>query len=803
MAKGKKTKELTESQKFLKAIENEKYEDAEIGQLCRDYMIIFGLNNNIMRHIPSLYDGLKPGERRILYSMYNSDLKPTSRYQKCGRIVGNVLAYHPHGDTPIYETLVKLAQEWSMTTPLIDGHGNFGSVTGDGAAAMRYTEARLTKFAWKTYFEEFDENVLDMIPNNTGDCVEPEYLPARYPVGLVNGTSGIGYGAACIIPPHNFSEVIDATIALIEDPEADIFLVPDSPTGCDIVDNGELQKINDTGVGKLLFRGKVIKTGDRVISIHSVPWQISFEKVKTDIIKYSKENKIVGIHDFFDHNKGHQLDYKIQLKREADPNKIIDTCFKKTFLEQTKPVAFVMIDDFEPVELNNKKFLLEWIDRRIEIKRRIVNHKLIKLKGKEHTLSILTFILKEENYTATVEKIRYAENRQQIVDYLVNDYGISSLQAKFIADMKLTSFTKSSVRKYKEDLEKVRKEIEKLEKITKSSKKIKKIIIEELEEGKKLFGVPRRSQIIKLSGEVAIPDTNHLLVITSNGNIKKLPEDATNIGQIEQGDTPIETLLCSNLSELLLFDRFGKVFKLPIHEIDNTTFDSFGDSIKRYANVQGGICRMVINPTQQLLDNMKTNVYVVFVTKNGLIKKTLVNEYMNIRNEIMAIDIKEDDELRTVKFINGDKEIIVYTENGFGIRFNTSDVKSTGRFTKGVKALTLENDNITGMEVIGENEDAMFMVTDKGNAKISLMDTFEVSERNSAPLKLIGLSENEHLIFVNTKQRGVDVNYNVFMKNDLLTISSADTNELPRMSKGKKLIPVRKGDSIISIVRNK
>ena len=314
------SKILTKKQKEKKeqkiAIQNEVIKDRNMGEMCREDMIIFGANNNLMRHIPSFYDGLKPGERRILYTMFH-DLKLShkSKFKKVATIVGNTLTYHPHGEIPVFNTLVKMAQPWETMMPLVDGYGNFGSSAGDPAAAGRYIEARLSYFAYKAYFEEFDTDTLDMVPNHTNDVFEPEYLPARYPITLVNGAFGIGYGLSCGIPPHNFKEVLEATITLLDDPSADIFLVPDIPSGAHIVDNGELRQICETGNGKLVMRGRIdLDEDNNILAIKSTPWMVSLNKVLGDILELQDQKKIIGIKDIDNQGEEGNIDVRLSLK---------------------------------------------------------------------------------------------------------------------------------------------------------------------------------------------------------------------------------------------------------------------------------------------------------------------------------------------------------------------------------------------------------------------------------------------------------------------------------------------------------
>lgn len=797
----KKKKDKTKKQ--LEAIKNEKINIINVGKMCKDDMMIFGANNNLMRHIPALYDGLKPGERRILYAMFK-DLKLSynSRYKKVATIVGNTLTYHPHGEGPVYQTLVKLSQPWNTMMPLVDGNGNFGSAAGDDAGASRYIEARLTYFAYKAYFEEFDPNIVDMVPNHTNDTFEPEYFPAKYPIALINGAFGIGYGAACGIPPHNFSEVCEATLELMDDPSADILLVPDIPSGAYIVDNGELGQINKTGSGKLVMRGIIdLDEKNNILSIKNTPWMVSLNKVIASILELQDSKKITGIKDIEDDGEEGEIDKKIILKKEVDPIAIMHTIYTKTNMQATKPVVFKVIDEFQDLDYNVKAFLLDWIDMRIETKRRVLNNKLIKAKERQHILHILLFILNKDNAEKTLKLVKNANNKKEIIEGLMKLYGISSLQADTIANMRVTGFSKEAKMKYQNEKSEIDKTIEELEKITRSDKKIKKIIKKELEEGIKLFGEPRRSEIISIEGEVKIRNTRHVVVFTLNGFVKKLPEDSTSIGFIEQGDYPMEIILSQNIDELLIFDQTGKISKVPVHAIANHTLDSKGEPLSKLATVNGRIAKIFAKPTPEMLamfEKKNQELYILMVTKNGIIKKTPISNYMNIKNELLGMVVKDGDELQTVKLLIGDKDIVVYTNKGFGVRFNSSEIKETSRMSIGVKSMELtEGEIVIGMELVNSDDKFLFAITDKGTGKKSTMSTFKTMERNSKPLRIISLEDNENLITIRTVKG--NEKFKAYLKASVELIDLENVPELPRLSKGKKLIPVRKGETIIDL----
>lgn len=377
-------------------------------------------------------------------------------------------------------------------------------------------------------------------------------------------------------------------------------------------------------------------------------------------------------------------------------------------------------------------------------------------------------------------------------------YGITSLQADTIAEMRLSAFSKEAYKKYIAEKENVDKTVKDLEKLVRSAKKIDNIIIEELEEGIKLFGEERRSKIITLDNEIKIRDTNHVVVFTKNGFVKKLPDNVKGVGFINQGDYPIELIRCKNTSELLIFDETGKISKLPVHEIRGCAITSEGMRLSEYCNVSGDITTVKIRPDLSALDTIKEPVYFIMITKNGIIKKTPASSYTNIKNELLGMILKDDDKLICVKMLAGDKDILVYTDKGFGVRFNSSEIRESSRMTVGVKAITMSDDeHIIGMDILNSKDKYILALTQKGLCKKCTLETFKTMNRADKPLRIITLDDNDELFSIQTI-KGTET-FDVFMKNGIEVIKTEDVLELPRLSKGKKLIPVKKGDLIVKL----
>lgn len=773
---------------------------ANISKACTEYMQIFGANNNLMRHLPGVLDGLKIGERRILYTMYMMGLSYNTPFTKVASICGNTLDYHPHGETPIYETLVKLAQPWNNIQTLIQGSGNFGNAAGASAASGRYIEARLSYYAYKCFFEEFSPDIVDMKRNYLDNKSEPEFLPSRYPNVLINNTFGIGYGLSTSICTYNLKEVLEATIDLIQNPDIeDIVLYPDSPTGAHIVDEGQFEEISRTGKGKFKMRGVIeIDEENNILHVKSTPLFVYWETIKKKIFELLNDGKNNLMRDFRDSSDGTHIHYKIYLKKEVDPYVVVSSIYSQTNMEKTFPVVFKLIEDWADNDYTIKSILQTWVDFRRETKRRYYNTKLLKFKERQHILEILLFILNKDNAEKTITIIKKSENKKEIVSKLMKEYGISSLQADTIAEMRLSAFSKEAYKKYIAEKENVDKTVKDLEKLVRSAKKIDKIIIEELEEGIRLFGEERRSKIISLDNEVKIRDTDHVVVFTKNGFVKKLPDNVKGTGFIHQGDYPIEVIRCKNTSELLIFDETGKITKLPVHEIRGCAITSEGMKLSEYRSVSGDITTVKIRPEISTLESFKESVYFIMITKNGIIKKTLASSYSNIKNELLGMILKDDDKLICVKMLVGDKDILVYTNKGFGVRFNSSEIRESSRMTVGVKAISMSDDeNIIGMDILNSKDKYILVITQKGLSKKCTLDTFKTMNRADKPLRIITLDDSDELFTIQTIKG--NETFDVFMKNGIEVIKAENILELPRLSKGKKVIPVKKGDLIVKI----
>lgn len=778
--------------------------EEDISVAMTNAMLVFGANTNFMRQLPNLIDGLKPVERRILYCMFKLGLKPEKEALKSSKIVGDTMStYHPHGDTTIYDVLVRMAQHWKMNLILTSPEGSFGNQYGDGASAMRYTESKLTKFAWDCYFDGFDVDNVFTRPNYDNKTVEPEYLPSKYPVGLFNGCFGIGSGIKVDIPPHNPGEVMEFTIERIKNPNAvPRIFYPDSPTGCDIIDNGSLDKLFFTGTGTIGYRG-IIEPDfeENSLTLYNAPPMVAMDNVLKKISELRQKNIIKGMINMDREMIGESAGLVYYFKKEIDIMEIRKLIFKYTAMETTLPVKFIALDNYEKSQYSFVRYIDEWIEIRREYKNIIYTKKLIKTYERIHTLKTLLMIFDGKNAHKTIDYIK-ENKRADVVPYLMKKFDISSLQANTIVGMSLGQFSKDSMANYRAMLPELEKERKNIDKILSNSDKIDEIIIEELKEGIKKYGYPRRSRVIKLDGEESVPNTKHKIVITSNGFVKKLPINATSIGELSEGDIPTDIIEISNPEDLMVIDNTGMIHKLPVSKLTNSELSAHGESVTDYIKIKGRVCCIIPKPNPETI-TAESGVYMLFVTKNGMIKKTNVHEFVNMKSSIIGMKVDKDDEVISVKLIIGeDKDILVYTENGMGMRYPSAEIKETGRTSKGIIAINKDEDDLVkGIDVVKEKDKFILCLTDKGKAKKCELKDFRAMKRTTKALRLITLDDNENIKLIQTVKGNEE--FKVFMKNDTLSLKVKEVDTLPRLSKGNKVIPVRKGDYIIDIKENK
>lgn len=709
--------------------------------------IDYAMSVIVGRALPDVRDGLKPVHRRILHSMNELGVYYDKQHRKSARIVGDVLGkYHPHGDTAVYDAMVRLAQDFSTRYPLVDGHGNFGSVDGDGAAAMRYTEARLSKIAMEM-LRDINKDTIDFIDNFDGTEKEPEVLPSRYPNLLVNGSSGIAVGMATNIPPHNLGEVIDGTIMLIDNPDATVkdLMVkikgPDFPTAGLIMGNQGIRQAYETGRGKVVVRAKAEieeEKGRNKIIVTELPYQVNKAKLVEAIADLVKDKKIEGISDLRDESDRQGMRVVIELKRDANPNVVLNLLYKHTNMQISFGIIMIALVGNEPKTLNLKEVLHHYIDFQKSVITRRTQYELDKAEARAHILEGLKIAL--DHIDEVISIIRSSKNDEMARTRLMESFGLSEKQAQAILDMRLKRLTGLERDKIEEEYAELIKLINYLKEVLANEKLVLQIIKDELLEIKTKYGDERRTMIEKNMDDIDIEDLIQeeevAVTITHAGYIKRIPMDTYKSqkrgGKGIQGlstreeDFVEHLYITSTHDNILFFTNMGRAYKLKAYEIPEAGRTAKGTNI---VNI------LPLNPRERIqavisIKEFAEDKFIVFATKNGIVKKTNLSEFSSMRKTgLNAINLKPEDELITVKLIGEDDKITFITQNGYSITFNGEDVRPMGRTAAGVKAITLrEGDIAVAMEVV-DTEAELLIVSENGFGKRTSYTEYNVQGR--------------------------------------------------------------------------
>lgn len=723
--------------------------EIDINQEMKKSYIDYAMSVIVSRALPDVRDGLKPVHRRILYSMYELGLTPDKGYRKCARIVGDVLGkYHPHGDSSVYDALVRLAQDFSIRYTLVDGHGNFGSVDGDPAAAMRYTEAKMDKIAIQM-LKDINKKTVDFMPNFDGEEQEPVVLPSRFPNLLVNGSSGIAVGMATNIPPHNLNEVIDGIIMLMENEDVTISELmtkikgPDFPTSGIILGRAGIKSAYETGRGRILVRAKTEieehKNRQRII-VTELPYQVNKAKLIENIADLVKDKKVDGISDLRDESDRDGMRIVIELKRDANANIVLNRLYKHTKMQDTFGAIMLALVDGEPKVLNLKEMLKHYIAFQKQVVRRRTEFDLEKAKDRAEILEGLKIAL--DNIDAVIALIRSSKTTAEAKEGLMSKFNLSERQVQAILEMRLQRLTGLERDKIEQEYNDVIKLIEELKAILGDENLLLQVIKDELIEIKSKYGDERRTQIDinSIEGGINIEDLideeDVVITLTHNGYIKRLPADTYSSQKrggkgiqamtTKEDDFVEHVFITSNLNNLLFFTNKGRAYALKVYEIPEAGRTAKGMNI---VNI------LPLDPDERIqavlpLKEFKEDQFLIMGTKNGIIKKTSLSAYSSIRkNGVIAIKLREDDELIGVRMTNGNSEILIITKNGYSIRFNESDVRAMGRTATGVKAITLREGDITvGMEVAKEDEE-LLVVSEKGFGKRTSVSEYPIRHR--------------------------------------------------------------------------
>ena len=803
----------------------DKIEEVDLKKKMEESYIDYAMSVIAARALPDVRDGLKPVQRRVLYSMIELNNGPDKPHRKCARIVGDTMGkYHPHGDSSIYGALVNMAQEWNTRYPLVDGHGNFGSEDGDGPAAMRYTEARLSKISMEM-LADINKDTVDFEPNFDETEKEPVVLPSRYPNLLVNGTSGIAVGMATNIPPHNLREVVDAVVKImdnriLEDRDTEIEEImgivkaPDFPTGGVILGTSGVEEAYRTGRGKIRVRAvtniETLPNGKSQIIVTELPYMVNKAKLIEKIADLHKEKRIDGITDLRDESNREGTRVVIELRRDANANVILNQLYKHTQMQDTFGVIMLALVDGQPKVLSLLDMLKCYIAHQEDVVTRRTKYDLNKAEERDHILQGL--LIAQDHIDEVIQIIRSSQTPQISKDRLIERFGLTDVQAQAIIDMRLRALTGLEHEKLEAEHQELLKKIAELKAILADEKRLLGVIRSELLVIKDKYGDDRRSKIgydeFDISMEDMIPRENTIIAMTNLGYIKRMTVDnfkAQNRGgrgikgmQTIEEDFIADLLMTTTHHYVMFFTNFGRVYRLKAYEIPEAGRTARGTAIINLLQLAPEEKISAIIPVKDY--EKDDNLFMV--TRKGIVKKTPILEYSNVRkNGLAAINLREDDELIEVKVTNADSEIFLVTRDGMCIRFKETDVRNTGRTSMGVIGMTLsDNDEIVGMQ-LDHQGDSLLIVSENGMGKRTSMDEFTVQHRGGKGVKCYKITEKTG--YVIGVKAVTDENEIMMITTEgiIIQIRMDDVSQLGRITSGVKLINLDAGVTVAQIAK--
>ena len=803
----------------------DKIEEVDLKKKMEESYIDYAMSVIAARALPDVRDGLKPVQRRVLYSMIELNNGPDKPHRKCARIVGDTMGkYHPHGDSSIYGALVNMAQEWNTRYPLVDGHGNFGSEDGDGPAAMRYTEARLSKISMEM-LADINKDTVDFEPNFDETEKEPVVLPSRYPNLLVNGTSGIAVGMATNIPPHNLREVVDAVVKImdnriLEDRDTEIEEImgivkaPDFPTGGVILGTRGVEEAYRTGRGKIRVRAvtniETLPNGKSQIIVTELPYMVNKAKLIEKIADLHKEKRIDGITDLRDESNREGTRVVIELRRDANANVILNQLYKHTQMQDTFGVIMLALVDGQPKVLSLLDMLKCYIAHQEDVVTRRTKYDLNKAEESDHILQGL--LIAQDHIDEVIQIIRSSQTPQISKDRLIERFGLTDVQAQAIIDMRLRALTGLEREKLEAEHQELLKKIAELKAILADEKRLLGVIRSELLVIKDKYGDDRRSKIgydeFDISMEDMIPRENTIIAMTNLGYIKRMTVDnfkAQNRGgrgikgmQTIEEDFIADLLMTTTHHYVMFFTNFGRVYRLKAYEIPEAGRTARGTAIINLLQLAPEEKISAIIPVKDY--EKDDNLFMV--TRKGIVKKTPILEYSNVRkNGLAAINLREDDELIEVKVTNADSEIFLVTRDGMCIRFKETDVRNTGRTSMGVIGMTLsDNDEIVGMQ-LDHQGDSLLIVSENGMGKRTSMDEFTVQHRGGKGVKCYKITEKTG--YVIGVKAVTDENEIMMITTEgiIIQIRMDDVSQLGRITSGVKLINLDAGVTVAQIAK--
>jgi len=791
--------------------------ERDIGTEMRESFMDYAMSIIVSRALPDVRDGLKPVHRRILYAMSEMGMTADKPFKKSARVVGEVLAkYHPHGDAAVYDAMVRMAQDFSLRYMLVEGHGNFGSVDGDSAAAMRYTEARLSRIA-EEMLQDIDKETIDFVPNYDGGEMEPSVLPARFPNLLVNGNSGIAVGMATNIPPHNLTEVIDGVQALIRNPDItsldlmEYIKGPDFPTAGFILGQSGIRQAYETGRGTITIRARadIEEVGGRYrIIVSELPYLVIKSRLVEKIAELVREKKIDGITDLRDESDRSGIRIVIELRRDVNPNVVLNNLYKHTPMQTSFGINMLAIVNKEPKVLSLKEMLQHYLQHQVDVVTRRTKYDLRKAEERAHILEGLRIAL--DHLDEVIALIRAARDDGEAKEGLMNRFGLSEAQAQAILDMRLRRLTGLEREKIDAEYAELQQKIAEYKNILSDEKLLLGIIHDELEEIKRKYGDPRRTVITQEEDEILtedlIPRDEVVITMTHTGYIKRLPVSTYRsqkrggkgvVGMDTKEDDFVEHLYVANTHDFLLFfTNKGRVFRLKAWEVPDLSRTARGTPVINLIQIdQDEKINAVIPVT-----SFDTKQYLFFATRKGIVKKTPLADYANIRKVgLIAISLREDDDLIAVRLTDGRREIIMGTARGMSIRFPESDVRPMTRGATGVKGIELDDgDSVIDMDVVEPDQDVL-IVTEKGYGKRTPVSEYRVQSRGGKGIKTLHVTEkNGRVVGLKVVRDDRDLMI-ITASGTLIRTAIAGISSMGRITQGVKLIHIRDEDAVATV----
>ena len=801
--------------------QNNKILPIEIASEMKKSYIDYAMSVIVGRALPDVRDGLKPVHRRILYSMNELNLTPDKPYRKSARIVGDVLGkYHPHGDTAVYYAMVRMAQDFSTRGLLVDGHGNFGSVDGDSPAAMRYTEAKMSRLALEL-LRDIDKETVDFTPNFDESLKEPSVLPSRYPNLLVNGSNGIAVGMATSIPPHNLGETIDATVHLIDNPECSVedlmnyIQGPDFPTSAIIMGKENIAEAYRTGRGKVKVRSRAVieelPKGRQQIVVTEIPYQVNKARLVERIAELVKEKKLEGISDLRDESNRNGMRIVIELKRDANANIVLNNLYKHSQMEDTFSIIMLALVNGVPRVLNLKEMLYYYVEHQKDVVTRRTKFELNKAEARAHILEGLRIAL--DNIDAVISLIRSSKTTSEAKTGLMERFGLTDVQAQAILDMRLQRLTGLEREKIEDEYSELMKRIEYLRSILADEKLLLGVIKEEIIAIREKYADARRTEIRHAEGEInmrdLIDDEEIAITLTHFGYIKRVPLDtykSQNRGgkgiaamSTREEDFVKHLVTTSTHSRLLFFTNKGRVFRLDAFEIPEGKRKAKGTAIVNLLQLGPNEKITTLIPVDHVSND---ELYLLLATKKGIVKKTKREEFKNInKSGLIAIGLRSDDELIDVKITDGKKDVLLVTENGMSIRFNETDVRPMGRTAMGVKGITLSGDDrVVSMSLTDEGHE-LLVVSEKGFGKRTDINEYRAQSRAGKGIKTYNIFEKTGKIvgaeMVDEKDQIMMINSNGI----LIRLQVEDISIYGRVTSGVKLMKTEDEVNVVSIAK--